>query len=544
MVESHAELEARGVFGAIGDTGEPHASAPLGQLVTTLFDELGNLQDASCVVELCSRDFELSRYLPLQGLRYYGMDLNEPSSEPFMEDVPGEAPRSSEHGIPKESFVPIRGDLFEPKTLKALPDEGGPRFVYCRPPAQKALSQLSDSVEAAKALVVPYLAERAERLCEKCPEIELSSCSELSLYEWYFVFAAAKLIDGRPGSAAVIQVPTRVLNLARAADGRRLLLEYGLLGSVILLPSGIAPDSEDAALLCLTDGEPNRPVFAYDARGFGSAPLGTSDVERLVADMREARERNEATCWIRPLENDRATCSLMPHGKEGAFDPSLYKAFGKVAAVNRGVSRSAITKLPEARAEDEYAPQDHYYLSLKPLVDGSIASANDIASPEVISSADIYDLGWVATDDLSGIRCLDTRKTNLLITRVGPPFKLALVTPGHTCLGPDGETVDGLIDCGIVPSDSLFYIEFEDELLATFLLAYLSSQEGQYGLAQIAHGTTLRQISPKDLRAMRVPVPPREEQERYAQAYREKQSAYERALEASERHANSKRTLM
>ncbi len=259
--------------------------------------------------------------------------------------------------------------------------------------------------------------------------------------------------------------------------------------------------------------------------------------------MRETRERNEATCWIRPLENDRVTCSLMPHGKEGAFGASLYKAFGKVAAINRGISRSAITKLPETRAEGEYAPQDHYYLSLKPLVDGSIACANDIASREAISSADIYDLGRVAPEDLSGIRCLDTRKTNLLITRVGPPLKLALVTPGQTCLGPSDEMVDGLIDRGIVPSDSLFYIEFEDELLATFLLAYLSSQEGQDGLAQIAHGTTLRQISPKDLRAMRVPVPPGEDQERHARAYKAKQVAYEEALKASERHANSKRTL-
>ena len=95
----------------------------------------------------------------------------------------------------------------------------------------------------------------------------------------------------------------------------------------------------------------------------------------------------------------------------------------------------------------------------------------------------------------------------------------------------------------IAPSDNLFFAALEDELYARFLLAYLSSKDGQTKLAEIAHGTALVQISPKDLRGMSVPVPPKADQERHAQAYEKKQQAYEDALAACERHAASKAVM-
>lgn len=547
MVESRAELKAKGVFSTASEAPSGHASEQLGQLVCALFHEISHAQDASCVIELCSRDFEMSRYLPMEGCEYYGVDLAEPSAGPFT-DAPGEyEPRSLELGIPKSRFIPIKGDVFGPRTLKALPKKDAPaRLVYCRPPAQKAISQSLETVEAAKKLLAPYVSKRTERLLVARPEMTFDGLGDFSLYESYFVLAAAALIDECPKSAAIIQVPTRVLNLARARKDRKLLLEQGLLDSVVLLPEGIAPGCEEEALLCLTDGEPGRPVFTFDARPFGDACLDCERMERLVANLRAARTEGtgEGAHWSHPLNDSDGIFSLMPDNDSSTFPSSVYVPFGKIATINRGVSRTAITKLPETKAEEDYYPQDHYYLSPKPLMDGCIASANVVVSAGIVSEADTYDLGWVTEDSLGGIKTLDTRVSNLLIARVGPPFKLALVTHGETQIDPAEEPEPELLDRFIVPSDNLFFAAIEDETLATFLLAYLSSEEGQNELASIAHGTTLSQISPKDLRAMRIPVPPRDEQERYANAYKAKQQAYENALEASERHAKSKRTLL
>ena len=78
--------------------------------------------------------------------------------------------------------------------------------------------------------------------------------------------------------------------------------------------------------------------------------------------------------------------------------------------------------------------------------------------------------------------------------------------------------------------DRSFCATFEDDLLARFVLVYLSSDGSQKKLADTSHGDALVQLVPKDLRSMTVPVPKQAEQERYAQEYEAKQRAYEDAL--------------
>lgn len=95
----------------------------------------------------------------------------------------------------------------------------------------------------------------------------------------------------------------------------------------------------------------------------------------------------------------------------------------------------------------------------------------------------------------------------------------------------------------IVPCDVIFCASLENELLARFFLAYLSSDEGQRKLMASSHGDSLAQLSPKDLRSMTVPVPDPAEQERYAQEYEAKQRAYEDALKQAEHYAASQGTM-
>lgn len=526
MVESLEQIKQEGSYHEIGAKQQPHASAQLAQLVTALFHDRGDAGEAPPVIELCCRNFELSQFLPdLEQHRCIGIDLVKPSCD----------------ALDHADCEAIEGDVFSPEIFEGLPvDATEALFVCCRPPAQKTMAQFPGSLRDAKKLVKSYVRSRAARL-----ELPCAAPSALSLTEWYHVFAAAALIDRHPGSVAVIQVPTRILNLARAADDRRLLLELGLLDSVILLPPSIAPECRDSALLCLTDGEARRPLFVYDARAFDDTAAGADQMPRLIDDLRYAHDTDPAADahWMRPLETDSATCSLFPSTIASAFATTPWAPLGERADVNRGIARGLITKLPEDRDSDTYAPYDLYYLSLTPLISGSIIDAGSVANRNLISLADTYDVGLVPAAEIARLKCLDTKVCNLLIARVGPPFKLALITPGNTQVNPDTASEPGLPDRLIAPSDNLFFAALEDELYARFLLAYLSSKDGQTKLAEIAHGTALVQISPKDLRGMSVPVPPKADQERHAQAYEKKQQAYEDALAACERHAASKAVM-
>lgn len=543
-------------------SGQNTASAELALLVQGLFDMLGSPQEATRVIELCSRYFELSRYMNMPGHDFYAVDLEKPK-KPKKTDKPD---KPQDDYVPQENYVLVEGNLFAPKTLKALTAKDGARIVYCRPPAQKAISKSDDLVEGADKLVRPYLAKRAQRLREEYPNVdfEFDMAPAPSLLEWYYVYAAAVLIDQQPGSVAVVQVPLRALELARAGRDRRLLLNFGLVDSVVLLPSNIARNANETALLCLTDGEPRRPVFIYDARDLERAPIDIDAIDQFVESLAQAHgdKRREGTCWVSPLEQDAALCSLMPQEKPGVFPVDCYVPFSTLSAINRGIPRSVIEGLEEdAEIDPDRLPEPelHYYLSLKTFTDGEVVSLGAIADLANHSPKDVYDLRLVEKSKRKGVKCLDTKVANLLIARASAPFKLALVLSNpqfdarNYISGAVDDTDDDVPDdCyaetttlipAIIPSDNLFYVPVEDELYARFLLAYFSSQEGQDKLKQITRGTALPQISLKDLRAMNVPVPSKETQLQVAEAYAKKQTAYESALAQVEYLEKSKRTL-
>ena len=336
---------------------------------------------------------------------------------------------------------------------------------------------------------------------------------QLSVGEWYFTFLAASLICTRPGSVAVIQISNRLLNLARAKDGRRLLFQLGLLDGVVLLPNSIAEESEGHSLLFLRDGEPDGPFFLFDGRSFNDKTFDTDLTRQLLdsVDRAYADVSNE-DYWRSGDERGNGLWSFLPKSQRGSFANCDHAPFETIAKIRRGSARSAITKLPETVLNNG---EHHWYCY------------NALAS---VSYSDIYDIEGVAYDATCKLKTLDPDAFTLLISRFGSPFKLALLLPRSTA-------------CDVVPCDSMFYISFTDELLARFVLAYLSSDEGQHKLAETAHGETLNQLSPKDLQSMTIPVPPIEEQASYAREYEMKQQAYENALKQVDRCVATKRTL-
>lgn len=139
---------------------------------------------------------------------------------------------------------------------------------------------------------------------------------------------------------------------------------------------------------------------------------------------------------------------------------------------------------------------DCYCLSLKHLVDEAIIGLEDL--PERVSDTDIYDMGDTDPDYFYRLKPLDEYETCIPISRFGPPFKLALVVPGSTKRDP-APREPRLYPKLIVPCDVIFCASLEDELLARFFLAHLSSDEGQKRLMVSSHGDSLAQLSPKDL---------------------------------------------
>ena len=115
--------------------------------------------------------------------------------------------------------------------------------------------------------------------------------SPLSVSEWYYVFLAASLAYERPDSVAVAQVSNRLLNLARAADGR----EYTLtdtVGFVRNLPtqlveafrSTLEEVGQADVILHVVDAAHPDPVSQVQAvRSVIDTIEGASDIPELIA---------------------------------------------------------------------------------------------------------------------------------------------------------------------------------------------------------------------------------------------------------------------
>lgn len=530
---------------------KPYMSRYLSDLVSHMVEKYQPSSGTKRLIELCCRNFEFSsEHVDAPSWSVLGIDLKRPSAASFeledriYDEATGEWDRTpiyvckNQIKVPTSTFTAVEENIFlYDYEQDAASYTYESTLIYCRPPELRPLSQFPASLDAANARVLDFLRTRSEQL-----QCIADVPHPLSVTEWYYIFFAASIACSRPHATAVIQISDRLFNLARAADGRRLLCDLGLLKGIVFLPNTIAKKAEGRALLFLGDGEPNDPYFLFDGRGFDDKQMTDELLHQLLDSIDRAYgDQKNPAYWHQLEDQGNGIYSLLPNTKSGSFDEESFAPLESLAQIYRGTTRSVVTKLPESGREDRYQQYACYYLSLKHLVDGAIIAAEDVL--ERVPDTDIYDVSLVDYGDLIKAKPIDARKPSLLISRVGPPFKLALITPGHFSVGSEHPLERGLLFESIVPCDAMFCVTFEDELLARFILAYLSSDEGQKKLADTSHGDSLAQLSPKDLRSMTVPIPGQAEQERYAQEYEAKQRAYEDALKQAEHYAASKGTM-
>lgn len=547
MLKTKAELATL----RLNEDLKPYTSRYLSDLVSHMVEKYQPSSGTKRLIELCCRNYEFSsEHVDGPSWSVLGIDFKQPSAASFESEDPVYNEATGEWDcapicvcknhtkVPRSTFTAVEEDIF----LHDFEQDAGPRtyestLIYCRPPELRPLSQFPASLEAANASVLDFLRTRSEQL--RCSAYIPNS---LSVTEWYYIFLAASIACSQPHATAVIQISDRLFNLARAVDGRRLLCDLGLLKGIVLLPNTIAKKAEGRALLFIGDGEPNNPYFLFDGRGFDNKQLTEERLHQLLDSIDRAySDQKNPAYWHRLEDQGNGIYPLLPNTKSGSFEEKLFVPLGSLAPIHRGTTRSVVAKLPESGGADSYQQHDCYYLSLKHLHDGAIIAAEEVR--KCVPDTDIYDVSLVDYSDFRKAKPINDRETSLLISRVGPPFKLALITPGHFSVGPERPVERGLLYESIVPCDAIFCATFEDELLARFVLAYLSSDEGQKKLADTSHGDALVQLAPKDLRSMTVPVPSQPEQERYAQEYEAKQRAYEDALKQAEHYAASKGTM-
>ncbi len=571
----------------------------LAQLVLYLFHYYsarvhGNSSESSVairsidtVVDLCSRNCEMSAAFLEDPYvhRCVAVDMDATNWNEIV-SLHRDSGDALGEGIRHLRLLICEKDAFDIDRERVCAPSSRSTCVYCRPPAQKPFTRFPGSLDRANEEVGRYLEGRADYLRFLSEEFPVDGLPEkknapgnslesgfvamsvrdahadeeasragayhlLSVPEWYFVFQAASLIESSADSCAVVLVPNRLLNLAKAADGRRLLSDLKLLSAVILLPGKFAPDADDRALLVLARSG-GRDIFYYDGRNETDAdgnPLRYSEfiesLERAGLTDPAVRDREHRLEFDDALKVNWSFLKTSIPDQMADVDYVPLAEWTWTREVKRGVSRKYVEDIDyEQDLSDDAVDIECSYISIAPYINGAIVPLMP-GDPTKVDNLPYY-----PRKKIGKIKSLDPRYPVLLISRIGPPFKLVLLDTSYW------EAIEGSVYEPapyevFVPADGLIYISLWNETAARYLLAYLSSAQGQQCLEMTAHGNRSKQLSTKDLRMMSIPDMDRDEQKRLGDYYFEKQRKYEEALgeveaaqERAQKLAGEKRDMM
>ena len=288
---------------------------------------------------------------------------------------------------------------------------------------------------------------------------------------------------------------------------RKHFIESGLIETVIALPEKLFPDTGLATvIIVLSRG--NKSVRVVDASAL----------------CEKGRRQNELTqghisAIMDALDNDRDISRTVSPEELALEDYSLApgKLLAKPLEVSGGVALGELVNIRRgsqvtAKDLDEMVsgePTDYQYLRLCDIEDGAISG--DL--PYLKELAPRLEKYCVA-------------QGNLLLSRNGSPFKMAVVEDCH------GKT--------ILATGNLLILEPGESIRPFFLKAFLESEAGMKALNSTLVGTTIPVIQTDALKTIQVPCPLSEEQlrveERYLaslQAIRELKEQLANAIEAS-----------
>lgn len=527
----------------------------------------------ACLIDFCCRSgymlTSLAKVLPHR--KAIGVDKNQNRLEG---DLPALARRiagdpsnrsDNESHTPK-NYAPkgkperllLNANVFTPIELDTkLNDLAGntQRVIFCRPPAGTPMLHFVDHDDA-------VIAERR------------AFGTQSEFYATEFFYGCACLQEMGPDSIAVLQVSSRLLNFAKCITDRQKFIEAGVISSVALLPESLSQQAgSDTDALIVLDRNADQTIEFFDARYLGSSAPKTGipqyehdalETAHLIHSGRQAIKHGTAPsnhCRVEGVDQlAHNSWSLLPFGVIVDWGDLPQRAIGELFTVTRGTPRSVITKLPTAKeavtrskqgghapTDGEYAPAYYYCLNIGVIEDGETICFDDLIRR--IDKKDAYDLGDLRKLEFEGLctgllalRTLDARYSHVVVSRFGYPFKVSQINPmeyGH----------DWTEDSMVLPDSMLAITPIGHTArdmptcLPEYLLALLSSNEGQELLNTAARGARVRQLSVGDVRNMRIPVPSIEKQRMYAEQFMTKQRSFEKAREAYAKAREEKRHL-
>lgn len=273
---------------------------------------------------------------------------------------------------------------------------------------------------------------------------------------------------------------------------RKRFVENGWISAVVALPTGaFAPYSLiSTCLVVLSHGE--KSVRFVDATDLGAVARRTTDLDEesiseVIARLNEDSDKSRLVSVDEIAARDYDLCAERYLFKE--IEVPYGVPFGSVVKrITRGAAVGA-KKLDDLSSSEETSVG---YLNVRSINDGRI------------------------DDDLPSLR------------EVEPKFEKYLVQDGSLVLSKAINTIKFAVaevpeGRKVLASSNLYVVELDREKINPyFLAAFLASPTGKELLSRAAVGTTLLSLPVANLNEVKVPLPPLDEQQSVANAYRAK----------------------
>jgi type I restriction enzyme M protein len=490
------------------------------ELLSLLAAKLLKLQNGDSLIDLGAKHFsflvELARYYKgsfLIGVEFDNFQADMPADEYWPRTVAFHSDGTKTMTLERDmTSVPpstrfnilcLQGDMFELRNEIEEAIENRPRKIFCQPTLKMPMSGFVGSRQKAGELLKKY------------------SIGSTPLTEWLYALQAIDLMG--PEGRCVLVMPKRALVSVRGESVRRALCERGLIEAVIRIPTTILPGDQPRSLVvCSNNNEKVRFIDACfladldaDKRSEGSY-LDFSSAIEAVTSLLDKNSLNSRSV----SQKDLSSCSYQMNAEElSGVEPKrgFQTRLGDICSIERGVSRRVLTPPlkhvesdlePEAEEDDYGTLPPFFYLTQTAFDDGEIFDyqivRKGIERYYPSKNDDSERLGFRTKDSLLFAR--------IATSKPGVYFKVGLAEV--RCDYPEDFPFPYVI------SDNLIALQdFNDSVNPVFLLAYLSSEYAQTQLRGIAEGATNHQLTIKDLRNMKVPVPPLDVQNKIAEDY-------------------------
>lgn len=315
-----------------------------------------------------------------------------------------------------------------------------------------------------------------QTIAQKVPSVSRATSSD-----WVFNHLLIDVLN-EDGKAVGIMTNGSTWNTIDR-NTREYFVEQGYIECIIALPAKLfASTNIPTTLIVLSRG--NKEVHMVDAtevctKGRRQNTLSESDIKKIITACHADSDISKVLSVGELRESD----FVLHPGRYFAEDIDEGVPFESVIkSISRGAHCTA-EQLDNMSTQEE---TNIHFLKTSDIQDGIIAGR-------------MQSLSYI--EDNFEKYCI--KNNSLVISKVGAPYKVA-VAAVH-----DNER--------ILANANLYVVELDESKVDPYYLkAFFESEEGQARFKSITVGATVLSIGVKDLKAMRIPLPPLEEQRKVA----------------------------